>query len=777
MQCVSPNNSISVTANNRYAITTAHGDLLIYSGSKKEGEAKGNGKSLICCAWSRGGDALMAGSEDGYIRQYSSKGLLRSTLVSDCPNPIFALCWSPDGQEILYTNGTDLCLKPLTGNAKQTTWTAHEGAVLSVDWNPINNLIVSCGEDCQYKVWDSYARLLYQSPVLDYVVTSVKWSPSGEMFAVGTFNQLRLCDKAGWTYSGQKTDTGSIYRISWTSDGTQLAGAGGDGTVCFGNIVGRRLEWKNIEVVQNENNQIRVHDILNENVEEHEFQSRVVKMSLGHGYLIVATTSRLYIYGVEKSSDSVAELQSTVNLIIQSEANFLTVSNSQITVWTYEGREVGKLGYNTESLNENKVSLRSDAFAVVDPKDDKMVHVYDTKGKPIGNPIVASNVGIEEIALNQYGALNESRLVVIDKNRDLFITPIFKTKLVKLGTMVDTVMWNDDTDMLAAVMDQKFVVWYYPNVVYIDKELTSATRYSRDGTEFGKGSHFQTFFGTQCTVRRGDGAIVTSTVSPYPSMLYKLTWGKQWKKAVRMCRFVKDNELWACLAAMAIANNHLQTAEDAFAAIDEVDRLEFISHVNKVPSAAGKRAEMALYRGEIEEAESILLQAGLVYRAIDMNIRLYRWERALKLASDNGTHVDTVLGFRSKYLKRFKREETNQDFLKLKALEINWEDINAKIQFELQKETGEPISDFGGGNSSSSSSSSSSSGSGSSGFGPRNEQPVARNSPVTTTSSPSMASSSGTNMLDLSSDDDTDSDDDEDDVFGGVGGGDDDEVF
>ena len=31
-------------------------------------------------------------------------------------------------------------------------WKAHDGVILKVDWNPVNNLILSGGEDCKYKV-------------------------------------------------------------------------------------------------------------------------------------------------------------------------------------------------------------------------------------------------------------------------------------------------------------------------------------------------------------------------------------------------------------------------------------------------------------------------------------------------------------------------------------------------------------------------------------------------------------------------------------------------
>ena len=47
------------------------------------------------------------------------------------------------------------------------------------------------------------------------------FSPDGENFAVGSFNTLRLCDKIGWSHSLDKPSTGSIYKISWSADGTQ----------------------------------------------------------------------------------------------------------------------------------------------------------------------------------------------------------------------------------------------------------------------------------------------------------------------------------------------------------------------------------------------------------------------------------------------------------------------------------------------------------------------------------------------------------------------------
>ena len=50
----------------------------------------------------------------------------------------------------------------------------------------------------------------------------MSYSPDGENFAVGSFNTLRLCDKIGWSHSLDKPSTGSVYKISWSGDGTQV---------------------------------------------------------------------------------------------------------------------------------------------------------------------------------------------------------------------------------------------------------------------------------------------------------------------------------------------------------------------------------------------------------------------------------------------------------------------------------------------------------------------------------------------------------------------------
>ncbi|CAN0116063.1 unnamed protein product, partial [Hapterophycus canaliculatus] len=142
---------------------------------------------------------------------------------------------------------------------------------------------------------------MYQSGGLGYTITSVKWCPNGESFAVGAFNTLRLCDKTGWSHSRdrrgrkQKPQSGSLTSLAWTPDGTQLAAAGGNGSVVFGQVIERSIEWDNFEAVLASPFKIKISDVGSDVVEELDFSSggRVVEMSLAFGHLVAATHNQV----------------------------------------------------------------------------------------------------------------------------------------------------------------------------------------------------------------------------------------------------------------------------------------------------------------------------------------------------------------------------------------------------------------------------------------------------------------------------------------------------
>ena len=61
-----------------------------------------------------------------------------------------------------------------------------------------------------------------------------------------------------------------------------------------------------------------------------------------------------------------------------------------------------------------------------------------------------------------------------------------------------------------------------------------------------------------------------------------------------MHRFVKDDTLWACLAAMATHAKHLETAEVAYSAIMEADKVHYIQYIKDLPLKELRNAEMSV---------------------------------------------------------------------------------------------------------------------------------------------------------------------------------------
>ena len=59
----------------------------------------------------------------------------------------------------------------------------------------------------------------------------------------------------------------------------------------------------------------------------------------------------------------------------------------------------------------------------------------------------------------------------------------------------------------------------------------------------------------------------------------------------------------------------------------QTDKIQYIMHIKNIPVKEARNAEMALFCGNNQDAEAILLQAGLIFRAILLNIKIYNWNR------------------------------------------------------------------------------------------------------------------------------------------------------
>mmetsp|Transcript_39014 Transcript_39014/g.38632 ORF Transcript_39014/g.38632 Transcript_39014/m.38632 type:complete len:501 (+) Transcript_39014:753-2255(+) len=496
---------------------------------------------------------------------------------------------------------------------------------------------------------------------------------------------IRLCDKSGWSYSFNKHEGGSLMKLSWDRYGNVVAGAGGNGYVVFGNIIDRHLTWGNIEVDLDEDNKITVNDYVNEISEELDFSEKVINLNLRHNHLIVSTAHQVFVYNLSHlSSPYIIDVKEPINSVVQGAKYVVLIDASQdIYVYDYEGKHISSPKFQGMKVE----SISSDVIALLDKNNPKLIRLFDVmSGKPLNSNIENSNE-IVSLQLNQTEMVNERKLCFVDSNRDMFLTMVHKPDVIKIATMVDSFQWNDNNDMLSCLSDGKLITWFYPNAIYVDKDLMNQARSVRSATDVGKLPQIVSFTGSMVSVRQLDGTLACLSVPPFAKIMYEHIDSADFDRSIKLCRFVNDKPLWACLAAMSLYCRELDTAEIALASIDEVDKVQFINYIKELPSEASRNSALALYCKKITEAEQILLQAKLYYRAIKMNIKLFRWDRALDLAIQYKTHVDTVLAFRQKYLEDCKKDEDNERFKEyMNEVQIDWETIRAKIESDKAKE-------------------------------------------------------------------------------------------
>ncbi|CAB1443243.1 unnamed protein product, partial [Pleuronectes platessa] len=236
---------------------------------------------------------------------------------------------------------------------------------------------------------------------------------------------------------------------------------------------------------------MQVRDVTNDAVDILEFRDRVIKASLACGHLVVATSLQCYVYNSRNwNTPLIFDLkEGTVSLILQAEKHFLLVDGAGLYVFSYEGRLISSPkfpGMRADILNAQGVLLSNDTIAIRDQSDEKIVFLFDAlSGKPLddGKPLT-HKLEVVEIALNQCGPSAERKIAFIDKNRDLYLTPVRhlgrEPKICKIGSMVHSMAWNDTASLLCGIQDKQLTVWYYPSVVFTDKELLPKTLYTKD---------------------------------------------------------------------------------------------------------------------------------------------------------------------------------------------------------------------------------------------------------------------------------------------------------
>lgn len=96
------------------------------------------------------------------------------------------------------------------------------------------------------------------------------------------------------------------------------------------------------------------------------------------------------------------------------------------------------------------------------------------------------------------------------------------------------------------------------------------------------------------TVRRGDGALVATAFYTFFTSLHKHITSEKWQEALSLCRIAQNEILWTCMAVMATESKQLSAAEEAYAAIERYDKVDYIQRI-KVTTILKKKLGLQIY--------------------------------------------------------------------------------------------------------------------------------------------------------------------------------------
>ena len=121
-------------------------------------------------------------------------------------------------------------IRPLTPSSQQTMWKAHDAPVLSAEWNAVNNLIVSGGEDCTVRLWEVDTGRCSRVWKAAKAVTCVAWNPNAHIHlaAVCSGTSVLVLDPAT-APTDDLEGTAALLAAPLVDDAAEEADGGGGG--------------------------------------------------------------------------------------------------------------------------------------------------------------------------------------------------------------------------------------------------------------------------------------------------------------------------------------------------------------------------------------------------------------------------------------------------------------------------------------------------------------------------------------------------------------------
>ncbi len=241
--------AIAWSPDGEIAASDAAGEVVLWHSNNELIALQANrGVSVDCIAFSRDGQFLAAGGQDGQVNiwRWRDRELIAKLETAAW---VDKLAWSPSSNQLAFSLGRYVQVWDASSNKVVVTLNFDSSSVLGIDWHPDGQYLAIAGYQ-GVKVWDS--QDWDDDPyIVDVPSASVAiaWSPDGKYLAVGNMDRtivvLEWNNPNPWVMRGFP---GKIRQLAWSETNTGLnapllAASSVEGIVVWEKLADDNLGW------------------------------------------------------------------------------------------------------------------------------------------------------------------------------------------------------------------------------------------------------------------------------------------------------------------------------------------------------------------------------------------------------------------------------------------------------------------------------------------------------------------------------------------------------
>lgn len=618
--------------------------------------------AVACMLWLSSG-IIIAGLEDGRVRALHCKNNKSQNLYGT-ESMVISLASNARGTGVIsgHDDGSVIRFYIVDENSEPSGRIfQHSVPAYALAWSNGGG-IVAAGCDKKVNFYDSQGRLSrsfdYSRDDTEREFMIATCSPNGQSVAVGSFDRVRIFTwsprQNAWNEALCK-DIANLYSITalaWRKDGARLSVGTVTGGVLYFESVIKRTIWQDkfeitfvapsqvlLKALQEPSNSMIVESQANLEIDD-------VRIMGKDNFLLARTDESLIL------CDLTRNLSSEVPWIATGRHERFYFENPNVCL-IFNAGELSLVEYGdnfilgsvrTEFVNPHLISVRLNERGS-SAHNKKLAYLLDMKTICVVDLIMQSVITqISHDSKLDWLELSETahKLLFRDKKMRLIVVDIQSGRKQTLLSKVQFVQWVSKSDVVIAQTDSNLAVWY--NIDLPEHVTIMSVR------------------GDVYDVVREDGKTEVHSKEGASDHVYQLDEGLvefgtalndgDFGRAVTYLESLGDKPaakaMWHNLANIALIQQNLRVAHRCFAALANASKTYYLYETIKIGERYAEntgqpeiqcpevRARLALLGGDLRAAERIYIDQGDIDSALNMYIKLRRWDDAIKLAERRG---------------------------------------------------------------------------------------------------------------------------------------------